>query len=99
MRVGVGNVLVARLRRAARRIRWLRRRRSGPGANARTPSATAGDDGLAEAWAWRVGADNITNNGNANYVNNVYGTPQFLTYARGQARAVTMRFRLLSRSK
>lgn len=50
-------------------------------------------------WAWRVGADNITNNGNANYVNNVFGTPQFLTYARGQARAVTMRFRLLSRSK
>jgi hypothetical protein len=54
---------------------------------------------LHAVWAWRVGADNITNNGNSNFVNNIYGTPQFLTYARGQARAVTMRVRLLSRSK
>lgn len=50
-------------------------------------------------WAWRVGADNITNNSNPNFVNNIFGGPQFLTYARGQARAVTMRIRLISRGK
>ncbi len=48
-------------------------------------------------WAWRVGFDNLTNNGNPNYVNNVIGTPLYLTYQRGQARAATMRLRLLGR--
>jgi hypothetical protein len=49
-------------------------------------------------WAWRFGFDNITNNGNPNFVNNVFGTPQFLTYARGQARAFSVRLRFLGRS-
>jgi hypothetical protein len=48
-------------------------------------------------FAWRWGFDNITNNGNPNYVNNVYGTSQFLTYGRGQARAFSTRLRLLGR--
>ena len=48
-------------------------------------------------WAWRCGLDNLTNNGNPNYVNNVIGTPQFLTYARGQTRAFSVRLRLLGR--
>lgn len=48
-------------------------------------------------WAWRVGADNLTNNGNPNFVNNVFGTPDFLTYGRGQARAFTMRLRMLGK--
>jgi len=49
-------------------------------------------------WAWRFGFDNITNNGNPNYVNNVAGTPQFLTYGRGQVRAFSVRLRFLGRS-
>ncbi len=48
-------------------------------------------------WAWRVGVDNLTNNGNPNFVNNVLGTPYFLNYGRGQARAFTMRLRMLGR--
>jgi hypothetical protein len=48
-------------------------------------------------WAWRGGFDNITNNGNPNYVNNVIGTPEFRTYARGQTRAFSMRLRFLGR--
>jgi hypothetical protein len=48
-------------------------------------------------WAWRFGFNNLTNNGNPNSVNNVYGTPEFLTYGRGQARAFTVRLRLLGR--
>jgi hypothetical protein len=48
-------------------------------------------------WAWRCGLDNLTNNGNPNNVNNVYGTPQFLTYGRGQARAFSVRLRFLGR--
>jgi hypothetical protein len=48
-------------------------------------------------WAWRVGVNNMTNNGNPNAVNNVFGTPQFLAYGRGQARAVAVRLRLLGR--
>jgi hypothetical protein len=48
-------------------------------------------------WAWRFGFTNLTNNGNPNAVNNVLGTPQFLTYQRGQARAFTVRLRLLGR--
>ena len=48
-------------------------------------------------WAWRFGFDNITNNQNPNYVNNIEGTPAFLTYARGQSRAFSMRLRFLGR--
>jgi hypothetical protein len=48
-------------------------------------------------WAWRVGVDNLTNNGNPNFVNNVFGSPDYLTYGRGQARAFTMRLRMLGK--
>jgi hypothetical protein len=48
-------------------------------------------------WAWRFGFNNLTNSGNYNAVNNVIGTPQFLTYGRGQARAFTVRLRFLGR--
>jgi len=48
-------------------------------------------------WAWRFGFDNLTNNGNPNFVNNVLGSPQFLTYARGQTRAFSVRLRFLGR--
>jgi hypothetical protein len=46
-------------------------------------------------WAWRFGFNNITNNPNPNVVNNVLGTPQYLTYARGQVRAFNVRLRFL----
>ncbi|HYW46377.1 MAG TPA: carboxypeptidase regulatory-like domain-containing protein [Bryobacteraceae bacterium] len=48
-------------------------------------------------WAWRFGYNNLTNNGNPNVVNNVIGTPQFLTYGRGQVRAFSVRLRMLGR--
>jgi hypothetical protein len=48
-------------------------------------------------WAWRFGFNNLTNNGNPNTVNNVIGSPEFLTYGRGQARAFSVRLRLLGR--
>jgi hypothetical protein len=48
-------------------------------------------------WAWRFGYNNLTNNLNPNVVNNVIGTPQFLTYGQGQARAFSVRLRLLGR--
>ncbi len=48
-------------------------------------------------WAWRFGFSNITNNGNPNVVNNVLGTPQYLTYGRGQSRAFSVRLRMLGR--
>jgi len=48
-------------------------------------------------WAWRFGYNNLTSNHNPNVVNNVIGTPQFLTYGRGQARAFSVRLRLLGR--
>jgi hypothetical protein len=48
-------------------------------------------------WAWRFGFNNLTNNLNPNVVSNVIGTPQFLTYARGQGRAFSVRLRLLGR--
>jgi hypothetical protein len=48
-------------------------------------------------WAWRFGFNNLTNSSNPNVVNNVIGTPQFLTYGRGQARAFSVRLRLLGR--
>jgi hypothetical protein len=48
-------------------------------------------------WAARAGWDNITNDRNPNFVNNVIGTPEYLTYARGQARALTVRLRMLGK--
>lgn len=48
-------------------------------------------------WAWRFGFNNITGNLNPNVVNNVQGTPQFLTYGRGQARAFSVRLHLFGR--
>jgi hypothetical protein len=48
-------------------------------------------------WAWRFGYNNITGNLNPNVVENVQGTPKFLTYGRGQARAFSVRLRLLGR--
>jgi hypothetical protein len=48
-------------------------------------------------WAWRFGYNNLTNNSNPNNVNNVFGTTRFLTYGRGQARAFSVRLRLLGR--
>ena len=46
-------------------------------------------------WAWRFGFNNLTNNPNPNVVNNVMGTPEYLTYARGQVRAFNVRLRFL----
>jgi hypothetical protein len=48
-------------------------------------------------WAWRFGYNNLTGNLNPNAVQNVAGTPGFLTYGRGQARAFSVRLRLLGR--
>ncbi|MBS1853973.1 MAG: TonB-dependent receptor [Acidobacteria bacterium] len=48
-------------------------------------------------WAWRFGYNNITANLNPNVVNNVTGSPGFLTYGAGQARAFSVRLRLLGR--
>ena len=48
-------------------------------------------------WAWRFGFNNITNNGNPNYVNNNVNSPTYLTYGRGQSRAFTVRLRLLGK--
>jgi hypothetical protein len=48
-------------------------------------------------WAWRFGYNNLTGSLNANVVNNIQGSPQFLTYGRGQARAFSVRLRLLGR--
>jgi hypothetical protein len=46
-------------------------------------------------WAWRFGFNNLTNNGNPNVVNNVIGSPEYLMYTRGQARAFNVRLRFL----
>ena len=48
-------------------------------------------------WAWRVGVNNLTNSANPNYVDNILGTPAFLSYGRGTGRAFTMRLRMLGR--
>jgi hypothetical protein len=48
-------------------------------------------------WAWRFGFNNLTNNGNPNFVNNNIDSPLFLTYGRGQARAFSVRLRFLGR--
>jgi hypothetical protein len=48
-------------------------------------------------WAWRFGYNNLTGTLNANVVNNVQGTPQFLRYGGGQVRAFSVRLRLVGR--
>jgi hypothetical protein len=48
-------------------------------------------------WAWRVGLVNSFNRANPNLVNSDINSPQYLTYARGQARAVNVRLRFLGR--
>ena len=48
-------------------------------------------------WAWRFGYNNLTGTLNANVVNNVQGTPQFLRYGGGQHRAFSVRLRLVGR--
>jgi hypothetical protein len=48
-------------------------------------------------WAWRIGMNNITNGGNPNVVNNNVDSPGFLSYGRGQPRAVSVRLRFLGK--
>ena len=48
-------------------------------------------------WAWRFGYNNLTNGLNANVVENVFGSPSFMTFGRGQARAFSVRLRFLGR--
>lgn len=48
-------------------------------------------------WAWRAGLDNLTDHRNPNEVENVIGTPQFLTFYRGPSRALVLRLRFLGR--
>jgi carboxypeptidase family protein len=48
-------------------------------------------------WAWRVGLNNLTNCGNPNVVNNNIDSPNYLTYGRGQVRAVAVRLRFLGK--
>jgi hypothetical protein len=48
-------------------------------------------------WAWRVGVVNALNRANPNVVNNDINSPAYLTYARGQSRAVNVRLRFLGK--
>ena len=48
-------------------------------------------------WAWRCGFDNLTARLNPTSVENVEGTPKFLTFYRGPGRAVDVRLRFLGR--
>ena len=48
-------------------------------------------------WALRGGFDNITNRQNAYVVNNIAGSPQFLTFSAFDRRAFTARIRFLGR--
>ena len=48
-------------------------------------------------WAFRVGLINALARANPNVVNNDFNSPQFLTFGRGQARAVNVRLRFLGR--
>jgi hypothetical protein len=48
-------------------------------------------------WAGRVAVVNVLDRLNSNYVNSDFNSPQYLTYQRGQARAVNFRLRLLGR--
>jgi hypothetical protein len=48
-------------------------------------------------WAWRAGINNLTNSGNPNVVNNNVDSPNYLSYGRGQLRAVAVRLRFLGK--
>jgi len=48
-------------------------------------------------WALRGGFDNITNHQNPYVVNNIFGSPQFLTFSAFDRRAFTARIRFLGR--
>jgi hypothetical protein len=48
-------------------------------------------------WALRGGFDNITNHQNAYVVNNILGSPQYLTFSNFDRRAFTARIRFLGR--
>lgn len=50
-----------------------------------------------QRWAGRVGFNNITSHRNPNTVNNISGSPQFLTYYGGQGRALVFRIRWLGK--
>ena len=52
---------------------------------------------LHSLWAWRFGVNNITGSENPNSVNNNVGSPDFLQYGRGQARAFSVRLRFLGK--
>ncbi len=48
-------------------------------------------------WEWRVGLNNATNNGNPNVVNNNIDSRSFLSYGRGQPRAVAVRLHFIGK--
>ncbi|HVW11377.1 MAG TPA: TonB-dependent receptor [Bryobacteraceae bacterium] len=48
-------------------------------------------------WAFRVGAVNILARSNPNVVNSDYNSPAYLTYQRGQGRALNFRLRFIGR--
>jgi hypothetical protein len=50
-----------------------------------------------QRWAGRAGYNNITGHQNPNSVNNIQGTPQFLTFYGGQSRALQLRIRWLGK--
>jgi hypothetical protein len=48
-------------------------------------------------WAWRVGAVNVLARSNPNAVNSDYDSPEYLTFQRGQGRALNFRLRFIGR--
>ncbi len=52
-----------------------------------------------QRWAGRVGYNNLTGHKNPNVVNNVMGSPQFLSMYGGQSRALQFRIRWLGKLK
>jgi hypothetical protein len=48
-------------------------------------------------WAWRAGAVNVLARSNPNGVNSDYDSPEYLTFQRGQGRALNFRLRFIGR--
>ena len=48
-------------------------------------------------WAFRAGLINALDRNNSNVVNSDFDSPQFLTFHRGQPRAVNVRLRFIGR--
>ncbi len=48
-------------------------------------------------WAWRAGLVNVLDRANPNFVNSDADSPEYLTFSRGQRRAVNVRLRFLGR--